>query len=445
MTSDDDLDKNTFSKRIKRYTTVTSAVSGTAMRMIGERFLGFDVDHEQQAQALTQVLGSLKGPVMKIAQLLATVPDAIPQEYMNEFLSLQSSAPAMGWPFVKRRMKSELGPDWQSKFKHFDRTASAAASLGQVHKAIHHDGSELACKLQYPDMRTTVEADLNQLKMALKLYESTMKAIKTSDIQSEIAERLQEELDYTLEAQNTELYQKILANHPHINVPTVYPELSTDRLLTMSWQHGHRLHTILDRSQEEKNHLARVMFRAWYAPFYHYGVIHGDPHLGNYTFTEDGCVNLLDFGCIRKFPPNFVMGVLMLYEGLSENDSEKTSEAYRMWGFTNLTQELLDTLNIWAQLLYEPLMDDSIRPIQKDQSGAHGREAAAKVHAELRRLGGVNPPREFVFMDRAAVGMGSVFMHLGAQLNWHEEFHTLIKDVNHDLIQQNQSLVGLYR
>ena len=164
--------------------------------------------------------------------------------------------------------------------------------------------------------------------------------------------------------------------------------------------------------------IAVNMFRAWYVPFYQYGVIHGDPHLGNYTVRPDGSVNLMDFGCVRVFAPTFVKGVIDLYRALQTNDRDLAVAAYETWGFKGLSREMIDALNIWASFVYAPLMEDRPRLVEETNAAEHGRDAVAKVHAELKRLGGVKPPREFVLMDRAAIGLGSVFMHLNAKVNW---------------------------
>src|SRR4051812_26979784 len=128
--------------------------------MAGARLFGAGGDRNANAAALAAALGGLKGPIMKVAQLMSTVPDLLPPEYATELAQLQSNAPPMGWAFVKRRMSAELGPDWQAKFGSFEHQPAAAASLGQVHRATALDGAALACKLQYPDMQSAVEADL---------------------------------------------------------------------------------------------------------------------------------------------------------------------------------------------------------------------------------------------------------------------------------------------
>ncbi len=288
---------------IRRFARTSGAVGGIAARVAGERMFGIKTDRAAHAEDLKTILGGLKGPLMKVAQFLSTVPDALPAEYAAELAQLQANAPAMGWNFVRRRMASELGPHWQSKFASFSQEASAAASLGQVHRARLPDGTEVACKLQYPDMPSTVEADLRQLKLAMAVYHRMDNAIQQDEIYKELRERLREELDYLREAAQMRLYGLMLRDQPGVHVPVPMPAFSTNRLLTMTWLDGRPLMQRLaeDPPQEERNQIAEALFRAWYVPFYRYGVIHGDPHLGNYQVRPDGSVNLLDFGAIRVF------------------------------------------------------------------------------------------------------------------------------------------------
>ncbi len=433
-------DDDSLPGRVRRYARVSTAMGGLAARLAGERYLGIEIDRPKHAAELTRALGGIKGPLMKVAQLLATIPNALPAEYARELASLQSNAPAMGWPFVRRRMASELGENWEQRFKSFEHEAAYAASLGQVHRAVAKDGTALACKLQYPDMGSAVEADLQQLKFFLSLYERYDRAVTTDEIHAEIGERLREELDYEREAAHMRLYRLMLADEDGVTIPEPVPALSTARLLTMTWIEGAAMLDAVKRPLAERNEIARNMFRAWYVPFYFYGVIHGDPHLGNYTVRKDNGINLLDFGCIRIFQGKFVKGVIDLYRALDTDDRDLAVAAYRSWGFGNLTNELIDVLNRWARFIYAPLLEDRKRRIQEkeDEDGIYGRELAEDVHRQLRRLGGVKPPREFVFMDRAALGLGSVFTHLKAEINWHRLFHELIEDFDPEDLETRQ-------
>ncbi len=430
--------KSSLGGRVKRYARVGTSVGGLAARYAGGRLLGRTLDRTEHAGDLTAALGGLKGPLMKVAQILSTIPDVLPAEYTQQLSQLQTNAPSMGWPFVRRRMATELGPDWQGRFAEFEREAAAAASLGQVHRASALDGERLACKLQYPDMASAVEADLQQLKLIFALYRRYDPSIDPSDVHAELSARLREELDYRREAQNMTLYGTILKAEAGVHVPRPRADLSTDRLLTMSWLDGRPLLEAREAGQPARDRLAHNLFRAWYWPFYGYGVIHGDPHLGNYTMRQDQTINLLDFGCIRVFRPSFVTAVIDLYNAVLTDDDELAVKAYETWGFAGLDKEMIDILNQWARFVYAPLMQDRIAPIQEGGGVMYGAEVAAKVHRDLRRKGGIKPPREFVLMDRAAIGLGSVFLHLKAEINWYRLFHELIGDYDEAALAKRQ-------
>jgi predicted unusual protein kinase regulating ubiquinone biosynthesis (AarF/ABC1/UbiB family) len=428
-----DRERNRLSARAARYARVGTNVGGIAARIAGARFLGMTLDRGRNALELAAALGGLKGPIMKVAQLMATIPDALPPEYVAELTQLQSQAPPMGWAFVKRRMEAELGTDWQKKFADFDHHPAAAASLGQVHRARAHGGESLACKLQYADMQSAVEADLQQLQWVFAIHRRMDPAIDTTEIAKEIGERIREELDYYREAKHVALYRAMLKGRELIRVPRPWPELSTGRLLTLDWLDGQRLLAHKDDPLEVRNRLATALFTAWWFPFSRFGVIHGDPHLGNYTVFdhdgEGGGINLLDYGCIRIFPPKFVGGVVDLYNGLRTGDDDLIVHAYETWGFKRLNRELIDTLNIWARFIYGPLLDDRVRSLADGtKPSEYGRRQAFEVHRALKEKGPVTVPREFVFMDRAAIGLGSVFLHLRAELNFYRLFNEAIEN-----------------
>jgi predicted unusual protein kinase regulating ubiquinone biosynthesis (AarF/ABC1/UbiB family) len=439
--------ESSFFGEVKRMARTSGAVTGIAARVAGERFLGIKTNKDAHAGDLKAILGGLKGPMMKVAQFLATIPDALPEEYARELATLQSNAPPMGWAFVNRRMGTELGANWQSNFAEFGREAAAAASLGQVHRAKLKDGTEVACKLQYPDMTSVVEADLKQLKLGMQLYRKMDSALDNEDAYAEIAERLREELDYTREAAHQRLYGLILADEPRVHVPTPIDNLTTRRLLTMTWLKGGSILKRLDEDPplEERNLYAEALFQAWYKPVYRYGVIHGDPHLGNYqvrqpgVHDEAGGISLLDFGVVRIFPPSFITGVITLYEAVRDGDDDKAHFAFESWGFRNLSRETMLVLKSWADFLYEPLLEDKVRFIQQSDDPTHGRKVAQAVHEGLKRTGGVKIPREFPLMDRAAIGLGSVFFRLKAQRNWHRMFNELIEDFSEEKLAQRQA------
>ena len=428
-------DVNKFSKRFKRYTDLGTSAGSLAVKFLGTKILG--KEKSKNAENLGYILGNLKGPIMKIAQLASTVPDLLPPEYAQELTKLQSNAPPMGWNFVKRRMNNELGARWQAKFNSFERLPFAAASLGQVHRA-NFVGKEVVCKLQYPDMLSIVEADINQLKLIFSVYRKFDSTINTSEIEKEITSRVREELDYHLEQKHMLIFSEIFKKIHSVNVPKVIETVSTKRLLTMNFLNGDKLLNFTKHSAPNRKKLAINMFKAWYLPFYKYGIIHGDPHLGNYSADQNLNINLLDFGCIRFFKPSFVQGVIDLYNSIKDNKEDLAVKAYESWGCENISKKLIEILNIWARFLYSPLLEDKTIKMQETNSSVYGAEAASKVHKELKKIGGVKPPREFVFMDRAAIGMGSVFLHLDAEVNWYREFHNLIAGFSQNEVELKQ-------
>jgi predicted unusual protein kinase regulating ubiquinone biosynthesis (AarF/ABC1/UbiB family) len=173
-------------------------------------------------------------------------------------------------------------------------------------------------------------------------------------------------------------------------------------------------------------------------PFFEYGVIHGDPHLGNYTVRPDGALNLLDFGCLRAFPPALVQGVIDLYQAVRTGDEALAAQAYRTWRFEQLSGEVLDALNVWARFMFEPLLKDRSQTFGALTGEIHGRATAERVIAELHQAGGVDVPREFVIMDRAAIGLSAVFLRLQAKVNWHRLFEELIAGFDLEALERRQ-------
>jgi predicted unusual protein kinase regulating ubiquinone biosynthesis (AarF/ABC1/UbiB family) len=436
-----DPERDRLSGRLGRFARVSAGLGAAGAGLGANLIFGGDDIDARNARLIKEALGRLKGPLMKAAQMFATVPDLLPPEFATELAELQTNAPSMGWSFVRRRMAAELGPDWEMKFKSFEHEAAAAASLGQVHRATGLDGRQLAVKLQYPEMESALESDLTQMRAVLKLGRSLYGAVDTTEVAQEVADRLREELDYAREARHMALYRAFFDARADIAVPEPIFALSTRRLLTMEWLDGRGLMAFKTADQDTRNRIAKLLFQAWWTPMTRLGVIHGDPHLGNYTFAgEADRLNLLDFGCVRIFPPSFVGGVVQLYHALTVNDRKAQAEAYAGWGFKGLTDELVDVLNVWARFIYGPLLDDRVRTVADGVSpGEYGRREAFAVKRALQERGPVTIPREFVFMDRAAIGLGAAFLHLGAAQNWRRLFDESLEGFSVEKLARRQA------
>jgi predicted unusual protein kinase regulating ubiquinone biosynthesis (AarF/ABC1/UbiB family) len=443
---DHDNEANRLSARATRYARLGVNAGALAARVGVNRLRGGT--READARALASALGSMKGPLMKVAQMLTTIPDAVPADFAAELTKLQSQAPPMGASFVRRRMHAELGANWRERFADFDFKPAAAASLGQVHRAVSLEGERLACKLQYPDMASAVETDLSNLDLLFSLHRRAGAAIDTREIAREIRERVREELDYEHEAKIARLYRVMLADRPFVRVPRIEGSLSTRRLLTMEWLDGEPLVAFENAPQEARDSIAVGLFDAWWRPFLRYGVIHGDPHLGNYTVAASGDgrrkvegVNLFDYGCVRVFPPRFVLGVVELYRGFKAHDQARVAQAYTMWGFSHLSRGALEAMNIWARFLCGPILDDRVRTAADGvKPSEYGRREMGQVMRALKAEGGGLPvPREFVFLERATIGIGSVFLRLGARLNFHRMYEDAIAGFDEDAVTRRQA------
>jgi predicted unusual protein kinase regulating ubiquinone biosynthesis (AarF/ABC1/UbiB family) len=436
-----DPERDRLSGRVARFARVGAGLSGAAATFGANALFGSGDSTARNAKAMKETLGRLKGPLMKVAQIMATIPDLLPPEFAAEFAELQTNAPAMGPAFVRRRMAAELGPDWAKRYASFDFTPAAAASLGQVHRAVAHDGRSLAVKLQYPEMQSAVESDLGQLRVMLNLGRQMFSGIDTREVAEEVSARLREELDYDREARAMRLYADFFEDRPDIRIPRPDAALSTPRLLTMDWLDGRGLQSFKSADQATRNSVAKLLFEGWWSPLTHLGVIHGDPHLGNYTFSDaGGALNLLDFGCVRIFPPSFVGGVVKLFRAMSTGDKAGERAAYEAWGFKDLSDDLADVLSIWARFIYGPLLDDRVRTVADGIApGDYGRREAFQVKTALEEKGPVTIPREFVFMDRAAIGLGSAFLHLGAEQNWRRLFEDSLAGFSEEALAARQA------
>ena len=399
-----------------------------------------------RAARLRAALEELGPTFAKLGQILSTRPDLVPPEVVAELASLQDSVPPLTEAEVVQVMEQELGVPWEDVFEHIEPEPLAAGTIGQVHRARLDGGQRVVIKVQRPGAAEEIERDLGLLGLFAEKAEGREALAGLVDIQAvveHLSSSLRRELDFREEAANIERMREILLPYSRLSVPWVHKRLSTGRLLALDWLDGTKLLSHKNAALAERNRIGQAMFTAWWFPFSRFGVIHGDPHLGNYTvFDQDGApggINLLDYGCIRVFPPKFVGGVVDLYNGLLRDDADLVVHAYETWGFTGLSRETIDILNIWAKFIYGPLLDDRERTIADGvKPSEYGRREAFRVHHGLKKQGRVRVPREFVFMDRAAIGLGGVFLHLDARLNFYRLFNEAIERFSIDQVAARQ-------
>ena len=333
---------------------------------------------------------------MKVAQMLTTIPDALPADFAAELTNLQSQAPPMGAAFVRRRMQAELGPDWRERFAEFD---SSPPPPPRSARCIARSAWRRAARLQTAIPGHGLGGGSRPGAARFDLFHSSAHGAgdRHPRDRARIGARIREELDYQREAKVARLYKLMLADRPLVRVPEVYGELSTRRLLTLEWLDGAPLMKFERASQEARNRIALALFNAWWRPLSRYGIIHGDPHLGNYSVVATGegeamtieAVNLYDYGCVRIFPATFVGGVVELYEALKTNDEARVVHAFEIWGFRDLSRGTIAALTIWARFIYGPLIEDRVRTIADGvKPGEYGRRELFQVMQALKAQGG---------------------------------------------------------
>jgi len=385
--------------------------------------------HVKNARLIVEGSQELRGAFLKIIQMLSMREDILPTAALEVMSTTQKSVPPMDYKIIAEQIRRELGQGPEQLFRRFERVAFAAASLGQVHRATLADGQQVVVKVQYPGVRETVEQDLKNLKLLL----TTLKAIahdlmrqklEVRTLYAELDSRIREELDYRLEAANTMLFKQLLADEPDIEIPTVVPALSSERVLTMTFLDGYPLADVLAPGVDPalKEWLARRYFTLMWRQILELGVLHTDPHPGNYLVTYHPTLGMLDFGSIRRFPEPIRRANLKLARGLLDDDARAMEQALTALGYLARGQEPAPMVEI-VRILFEPVRQDRRFDPKKYDSVA--KAAAVGEIALAHRL--YASPAHSVFLLRALIGAEGIIRQLGVVANYHRLFRECVE------------------
>jgi predicted unusual protein kinase regulating ubiquinone biosynthesis (AarF/ABC1/UbiB family) len=337
---------------------------------------------------------------------------------------VQSQVPPMEYAEIRAQVKRELGKPPEQLFRVFDEEAFAAASLGQVHRAVLRDGTEVVVKVQYPGVDETVEQDLSNIKALLQVLtrigrDVMQQKIDNREVYQELEERLHEELDYVNEAKNIALFQKMFRDDSEVQIPLVYPEYCSRRVLTMSRIEGYPLADILKPGidQELKDWVAIKYFRVTWRQIFEFGTLHTDPHPGNYLVTFHPTLALLDFGSIRIFPENIRRAYLGLAVALLKRDARALQRHLVGLGFLDAGDDAKGMIEI-LRLIFEPVLVDRVYDPREYDSLQRGMEVA-QIGLEHRLF---KAPGHRVFLLRALIGLDAYLKQLGTVANWHRVF-----------------------
>ena len=335
--------------RITRTARVTGLAAGQAARQLGtstanltrteeRRQVALEKRQIEAAEQIVAALGTMKGAAMKLGQVMSfldvgLVPEPHREEFQRKLGELRDAAPKVRFADMRKVVESELDEELGDVFARFDEEPIAAASIGQVYRAQLHDGREVAVKVQYPGVAQAVRADIQNLGMILRLMKRVAPGLDVKATAEEVRQRIGDELDYELEAQNQRSLARIFRGHPFIVVPDVVSRLSRERVLVSDWVDGERFEAIKERDQATRDRVGEIVFRFFFGCMYRHHQFSGDPHPGNFLLLADGRVAFLDFGLYKVMPRELAEVELACQRAGHEGDGERLLEIWSETGF----------------------------------------------------------------------------------------------------------------
>ncbi len=419
-------------RRALQVGSLATAVSGSyAWNALKQPFRSADEKEQELVDlhlknALKIVEGSheLRGAFMKLIQMLSMRSDLFPMEVLDILAVVQSSVPPMDYELIRTQVESELGKEPEQLFRRFDRKAFAAASLGQVHRAQLRSGAEVVVKVQYPGVDETVEQDLKNLKallsaLTLVLRDVMRQNFDAAELYQEMEERLREELDYVNEANNIAIFQRLFAGDDEVIIPRVYPDFSSRRILTLEFIEGYKFNDVLAPGvdREIKDWVAVKYFEITWRQICSFGVLHTDPHPGNYLITYHPKIAILDFGSVRLFPDEIRVGYRRLAQAILERDETTMARCFLELGYLDPGDDPEPLFRI-MYLIFEPVLEDRAY----DPGNFHAVEKAREVTNISLQHRIFKTPGHRLFLVRALLGLESYVQQFGTVTNWHRIF-----------------------
>jgi predicted unusual protein kinase regulating ubiquinone biosynthesis (AarF/ABC1/UbiB family) len=374
---------------------------------------------QANAERIAETMGHMKGAMMKLGQILSFISDDVPEEVRVALASLQASAPPMDLALLRDVAEHELGMPLERAFARFDPQPLASASIGQVHRAQLPTGEEVVVKIQYPGVAEAIVADLANAEMLYRMMMMFYPGVEPGPIVDELRGRISEELDYAREARNQKAFCDLYRDHPFIVVPRVIDSHSTARVLTTEYVEGRRWADILTAPDAERQRYAEIMYRFIFGSITRFGVFNGDPHPGNYLFTDDKVV-FLDFGCVKYFPQQMRRDWKQLVAAHLQGDKAHFVRQLVALGFIPDADALgQDDLFDYFGYFYEPFEHPGEFTFTREynaKSLGHVFRPSGRFQHMSKKL---NMPGDFVFINRIQWGVVSVLAQLGARNHWH--------------------------
>ncbi|MGH9186493.1 MAG: ABC1 kinase family protein [Acidimicrobiales bacterium] len=388
-----------------------------------------DAFHIETAGQVFELLGGMKGAVMKLGQMVSILGDNLPGPYREVLRGLQASAPPMSYELAAGVVNAELGHEPEVLFRRFSREPIAAASIGQVHRADLDDGTPVAVKVQYPGVDVAISADLDNAFLLTNVAKMMAPGMEPEPLIDELRARIGDELDYRLEASNQEEFRLAYEGHPFVRVPRVFPDYSARRVLTSEWVEGRSFYDLLEAPQDERDLVGEKLFRFWMGSVGTMRFFNADPHPGNYFFRPDGAIWFLDFGMVKRFGPAVIEGMVGQIRALRSGDPARVREAMVAYGWFKPDVELdMDRVYELARFSQEPLVEHQPFTFTTDYS-RRVVEATMSIqgpYGDLIRH--MTLPAEHMMLNRIQLGVGALLGGLNATNNWAAIFDECLMD-----------------
>jgi predicted unusual protein kinase regulating ubiquinone biosynthesis (AarF/ABC1/UbiB family) len=374
----------------------------------------------RHAEDVARELGQMKGALMKLGQMVSYLDEGLPEHVRVALSQLQQDAPPMSVELAVATVEQELGAPTESLFAEFDPEPIAAASIGQVHRALTKDGRAVAVKVQYPGVAAAVEADLGNVGLLFGGIGRAYPGFDAGPLVGELRARLREELDYRLEASRQQEFASFYAGHPFIHVPAVLPELSTGRVLTTELAVGARFTEAQQWSQRQRDLAGESIFRFVFRSFYRLHLFNGDPHPGNYLFRPDGRVSFLDFGLVKRFTPADIGVIRRLIETIVlEPDPAAFRRAMEDAGFLRPGASVSDdAVTEYFGHFYSHMRERGRHPITSEFASEVVRRFFDVKGPYADVMAHANVPPAFAVVQRVNLGLFAVLAQLGAAADW---------------------------
>jgi predicted unusual protein kinase regulating ubiquinone biosynthesis (AarF/ABC1/UbiB family) len=371
----------------------------------------------RSAEQIAEYLGDMKGALMKLGQIASFLDEGLPEPYREALATLQADAPPMSSALAADMVKSELGALPTAIFRRWDPTPLAAASIGQVHRAVTPEGREVAVKVQYPGVAAAIESDLANTEMLARLLPMIFPSLDAKILATELRDRLAEELDYTHEAANQRRFSDIYRDHPFIHIPEVVGEFSTGRILTTEMATGVRFADVERWSSRERDLAGETLFRFVFRGINRLGVFNGDPHPGNYLFRPGGHVTFLDFGLVKEFSPSETAVFHQLIDTMVlRGDGEGYRRAIETVGLLRPDPSIsTDDVVAYFGHYYDLVNSRGRRTVEHEYASEMVRRVLDTKSPVAKAI---SLPSMFVIVQRINLGLYALLARLGATADW---------------------------